>query len=70
MGMNHRKSQNQQILEALQMGDSITPMSAMARFNCFRLATRIFELKEQGHDIVTHLVKHGDKTFAEYRMAA
>ena len=70
MGMTRRKSQNQQILEALQKGDAITPMSALARFNCFRLATRIFELKAQGHDIVTNLVKHGDKTFAEYRMAS
>ena len=45
MGMTRRKSQNQQILEALQKGDAITLMSALARFNCFRLATRIFELK-------------------------
>ena len=41
MGKTRRKSQNQQILEALQKGDAITPMSALARFNCARLATRI-----------------------------
>ena len=47
-------------------------MSALARFNCGTLAARIFELKEQGHDIVTEHVtrQHGDKTFAEYRMAS
>ena len=70
MGMTRRKSQNQQILEALQKGDAITPMSAFARFNCFRLATRIFELKAQGYDIISTPIRQGDKTFAEYRMAS
>ena len=70
MGMTRRKSQNQQILEALQKGDAITPMSALARFNCFRLATRIFELKALGYDIISTPIRQGDKTFAEYRMAS
>ena len=52
------------------MGDRITAMSALARFNCARLAARICELRKAGYDIVTeHVTRHG-KTFAEYRMVA
>ena len=42
-----------QVLDALMMGDRITAMSALARFNCARLAARIFDLRKQGYDIVT-----------------
>ena len=70
MLINDRRIQRAQVLDALMMGDRITAMSALARFNCARLAARICELRKAGYDIVTeHVTRHG-KTFAEYRMVA
>lgn len=40
------------ILEHLRAHGTITPMDAM-NFGCYRLAARIFDLRKDGHDIVT-----------------
>ncbi len=45
------KSQKQQILEHLEAGIQISPIWALNFVGCFRLAPRICELKEEGHDI-------------------
>jgi hypothetical protein len=44
-------------------------MTALSRYGCFRLAARIAELKQRGHDIRTLIVRKGGKSFAAYRMA-
>ena len=45
-------SQNQQILKYLKKNrKGITPMDALRLCGCFRLSARIFDLKEQGHNI-------------------
>ena len=49
------KSQNTQILAWLQEGNSLTPMDALNRFGCSRLASRIGELKEM-HDIQKEMI--------------
>ena len=46
-------SQNKQILAHLKRGTSITPMGALRLYGCFRLASRIHDLRSDGHDIVT-----------------
>jgi hypothetical protein len=46
-------SQTQQILAALQLGQVLTPLDALDRFGCFRLAARIEELRKLGHPIET-----------------
>ena len=57
---NDRRNQLSQVLDALLMGDRLTAMSALARFNCARLAARIYDLRKQGHDIVTeHITRNG-----------
>lgn len=43
-------TQNEQILAALRAGP-LTPLQALDRFGCFRLAARIGELRQSGHDI-------------------
>ena len=67
---NDRRDQLCQGLDALLMGDRLTAMSALARFNCARLAARIYDLRKQGHDIVTEHITRNGVTFAEYRMAS
>lgn len=61
-------SQADAILYALEHGERLTPMQALDRFGCFRLAARIHDLKEQGHPITTRIVKRGDAEVAEYSM--
>lgn len=58
-------SQNEQILAALKRGP-LTPIEALERFGCFRLAARIEELRRQGHSIVTTTAERGGKSFARY----
>ena len=62
------KSQNDQILAHLQSGKSITPLEALGMYGCFRLGGRIYDLKQQGHPIITDKVKENGKTFASYRL--
>lgn len=47
------KSQNEQILNYLQKGKSLTAMDALRLFGCFRLAARIRNLKDDGKKIVS-----------------
>ena len=61
-------TQNQQILDYLKSGKKITPLTALKKFGCFRLSARIFNLKEEGHAIITNNVTRKGKTFADYSL--
>ena len=52
-----RKSQKQMILEMLESGAKVTPMSALNSCGVFRLAAVIFDLRQMGHNIQTNNVK-------------
>lgn len=61
------KSQNQALLEYLQAGNTITSKDAYEKLGITQLATRIFELKEDGHNIVADKwkevpIRYGDGT--------
>ncbi len=60
-------TQNQLILNYLKNGNSITPLEALQKFNCFRLSARIFNLREDGYNIITNYITDDNKTYAEYR---
>ena len=45
------RTQNEMILEHLVAGYSITALEALYDFGCFRLASRISDLKKAGYDI-------------------
>lgn len=62
-------SQTDQILAHLKAGNVITPLDALAKFHCFRLAARINELRLVGYDIVTGVrTLTTGKKIAEYRL--
>lgn len=61
-------SQNKAILAHLEAGLSITPLEALKRYQCFRLGARIFDLKRQGHNIITDMVQDGRKRYASYKI--
>ncbi len=60
-------TQNDQILKHLKKGP-ITPMEALTDYGCFRLAARINDLKNAGHNIVMHMVEENGKRYAKYRL--
>lgn len=59
-------TQKSQIKEWLLSGRSITPLEALSHFACMRLAAIIFELRDDGMDIVTEKVTNGRKSYAKY----
>lgn len=59
-------SQNERILAHLSIYGSITPIEALEKFGCFRLASRIDELRGMGHFILTKMVKTNGKPHAKY----
>ena len=59
--------QNHASLEHLKTNGSITPIDALMLFGCFRLGARIYDLREQGHEIETKRVTDNKgKNYAEY----
>jgi len=61
-------SQNREILRYLKAGHSLTPIDALAIFKTFRLASRISDLKKEGHPIKSTLIHDGDKYYASYKI--
>lgn len=64
--MEATMSQARQILEHLQEHKSISPLQALYQYGCFRLASRINELRELGYDIKTTMIKTNGKRHANY----
>ena len=62
------KSQRENILEYLEIGNKITPLEALYQFGCFRLSAVIFNLRQEGYNIITHKKKVDENTFAEYEL--
>jgi rare lipoprotein A len=59
-------TQNQQIADYLKKGKAITPIQALNKFNCFRLAARISDLRNDGMKIITKIVTKEGKSYASY----
>lgn len=55
--MEHsRPTQAQKILDYMRKHGGITQKEAVEQFRCYRLSARIFELREQGHNIKSERV--------------
>ena len=60
-------SQNKQIADYLNKGKKLTPIDALTKFGCFRLAARIADLRNEGMNIVTRTIKlDNKKQIAQY----
>lgn len=62
------ESQTKQILRYLQKGKSLTPIDALNKFSCFRLGSRIYDIKKLGHTIERKMVEKNGKHFASYKL--
>ena len=65
------EAQNTKIAKWLEAGNSITQMEALNMFQCFRLASRISDLrKKRGMDISkTMILTPSGKRVARYKLA-
>lgn len=64
------ESQKRQILAWLQSGKSITPLEALAEFNCMRLQARIHEIEMMGFKIARDwFVTPSGKKVRQYKLA-
>ena len=63
-----KKTQNEMILAYLKKGKSITPLDALNKFGCFRLAARVSDLRKDGLNIATKFVTKEGKNYASYRL--
>lgn len=59
-------TQNKAILDYLEQGHPLTALEALEKFQCLRLASRVDDLKRQGHDILSQKVEHKGKWWAKY----
>ena len=65
--MSRLSSQNAMILNFLESGGSLTPIEALEKFQCFRLAARMNDLRKKGHVIQTEILKDDNgKSYASY----
>jgi hypothetical protein len=62
-------SQKAEIQAWLERGHRITPMQALDKWGCFRLAARVAELREDGLEIDTSYQHKNGKVFASYGLA-
>jgi Helix-turn-helix domain len=51
-------TQAEKVLAYLSKGNTLTAKQAMSRFKIQKLSARIFELKEEGHNIVATPLPH------------
>jgi hypothetical protein len=58
-------SQTADILRHLKR-KAITPLEALDMYGCLRLAARVNELRNSGHDVKTRTITQGRKQFAQY----
>ncbi len=67
--MKNTESQLSRIKEHLLKGCGISPLFALNKFGCFRLASRIKDLRNEGMNIKTEMVEYDEKRFARYILA-
>ena len=66
---NQRQTtQQENIHNALLRGEKITPIDALHRWGSLRLAAIIHNLRKDGLDISTTIVKSRNRNFAEYKL--
>jgi hypothetical protein len=61
-----KRTQCEKILAYMKKGRTLTPLQALRKFNCLRLAGRIDELKRDGYMIKSRKIAIRGKRVARY----
>ena len=62
------ESQTNRIFQYLATGKTLTPLEAISKFGCMRLASRIDELRAAGIGIRTEMTRKNGKRYATYSL--
>jgi hypothetical protein len=65
--MNTQPSTTKKIKAWLLRGYKLTPLQALEKWGCMRLAARIAELRKGGMAIVSSKITRNGKTYAQYK---
>jgi len=58
------------VLRHLERHRSITPLEALGVYGIFRLAARVYELRREGFNVVTTIMRdENEKPYAKYVLA-
>lgn len=52
----------------LMSGKTLTPIQALEKFGCYRLAAVVNKLRKEGLQISTELMKGGEHAYAKYKI--
>lgn len=66
MKRNRLQSQKDMIRDYLLQGHRLTRLYAAQHFGCYEAPTRIFELKEDGYNVVTEMKSKDGARWAEW----
>jgi hypothetical protein len=61
-------TQTELIRKHLLKHNSITPLEALRKYRCMRLAARIRDLRADGFSVMTVRIRRGDRSFGKYVM--
>ena len=61
-----RHSQNERILAYMKQGRSITGLLALRLYGCFRLAARVYDLRQMGIKVQQRLIRIRDRRVSVY----
>ena len=61
-------SQNSVVLRHLKRNRPITSLQALNLYGIFRLAARVQNLRDKGHQLITTPIHRGSKVFASYSL--
>ena len=61
-------TQEELILDYLRKGNNLTSLEALDMFGCFRLASRISDLKQRGYNIDVTMIRNNGKHYASYKL--
>ena len=65
--MNEALKQTEAIKQYLDAGNTITAIEALNKFGCFRLASRIHDLKTEGYVVKKIMITgENNKRYAQY----
>ncbi len=63
------KSQCTKILAYLKLGNTLTALEALDMFQCFRLTSRIWDIKQLGYEVDKRMItSRSGKRVAEYKL--
>ena len=62
-------SDKNRVLAYLREHGSITPLEALNSFGCYRLGARVWDLRHDGHNIVTEIIQGDDRHGEPARVA-